>query len=318
MQDFPIDAVLPWVDGSDRELSARRAKYAAGDALSNDEVGGETRYASLGEVKYCVASMLRFAPFVRKIFIVTDGQDPGLGPMLERYFPDRVEDVVIVDHKVIFRGREQFLPTFNSNSIDTLIWNIPELSEHFIYTNDDVMFIRPTTPADFFRPEGTVCYATRFPVFFERLLRALRPEHIGYKASMLRAFELGGEGGSHFINLGHAPCPLLKSWYEDWARRRPDMVELNLRDKFRSLSQFEAQEPFLLDMDRKGQLVLISDREASFYFKRHGGKDYVARKLQSFDNDRTRKFVCFNSLNLCTPEEARQVLAWLGNRIDIA
>ena len=316
MKMEPIDALFPWVDGSDPVLSARRAQYAAGDALHNDEVGGTTRYASLGEVKYCVASLLRFAPFLRKVFIVTDGQDPGLRPMLEKYFPDRADDVVIVDHKVIFKGWEQFLPTFNSNSIDVLIWNIPELSERFVYLNDDMMLIRPVTPEDFFRPEGVVCYGTRFPAFFGRVLRSLRPSHIGFKAAMLRALELEG-GGRYFINLGHAPCPMLKSWFEDWAGRRPDMVELNLRDKFRSLEQFEGQEPFYLDMDRRGRLVLIPDKKAAFYFKRHGGRDYVAKKLRSFDKDHTRKYVCFNSLNLCTPEEAGQVLRWLGGRIGI-
>ena len=66
----PIDVVLPWVDGSDPELAARRARYAQGDALVNEEVGGSTRYASVGEIRWCVASLLRFAPFVRKIFIL--------------------------------------------------------------------------------------------------------------------------------------------------------------------------------------------------------------------------------------------------------
>ena len=309
-----IDAVLPWVDGSDPVLAAKRARYASGDALTNQEVGGSTRFASVGEIRYCVASLLQFAPFLRKIFIVTDGQDPGLGPMLRERFPEREGDVVIVDHRVIFRGREEALPTFNSNSIDTLIWNIPDLSERFIYLNDDYMLIRPTTPEDYFRDDRVVCYAERFPAWFERVLRRLRPAHVGYKASMLRALELMG-GGSHFINLGHAPCPMLKSWFARWADERPDMVTLNLRDKFRHVDQFEAQEPFYLDMERQGRLVLISDRAASLCFNGRDSLDYVARKLREFEADRTRKFVCFNSLNLCPPSGIDQVIAWLDSRI---
>lgn len=309
-----IDAVLPWVDGSDPALAAKRARYASGDALTNQEVGGSTRFASVGEIRYCVASLLQFAPFLRKIFIVTDGQDPGLGPMLRARFPEREGDVVIVDHRVIFRGHEDALPTFNSNSIDTLIWNIPDLSEQFIYLNDDYMLIRPTTPEDYFRDDQVVCYAERFPAWFERVLRRLRPAHVGYKASMLRALELMG-GGSHFINLGHAPCPMLKSWFARWADERPDMVTLNLRDKFRHVDQFEAQEPFYLDMERKGRLVLISDRAASLCFNGRDSLDYVTRKLREFDADTTRKFVCFNSLNLCPEDGIRQVIDWLDRRI---
>ena len=310
----PIDVVLPWVDGSDPVLAARRARYASGDALTNEEVGGSSRYASVGEIRWCVASILRFAPFVRKIFIVTDGQDPDLGAMLREHFPERVDDVVTVDHRVIFRGREDALPTFNSNSIDTLIWNIPDLSEHFIYTNDDVMLVRPTQPEDFFRGDRFVCYAKRLPAWFVRLLRRLRPQHVGYKLSMLRALELMG-GGDHILNLGHMPCAMCKSWFERWAEERPDMVAVNLQDKFRSVAQFEVQEPFYLDMERQGRVCLVSDTAAGMLFKRRGGRGYVTKKLRAFQADQTRKFVCFNALNLCTEGEIAQVTAWLDGRI---
>ena len=62
---FPIDAVLPWVDGKDPALAAKRAPYAGGGVLENNEVGGPARYVSLGEIRWTVASMLRYAPFLR-------------------------------------------------------------------------------------------------------------------------------------------------------------------------------------------------------------------------------------------------------------
>jgi len=312
----PIDVVLPWVDGSDPVLAARRAKYAPGNALANEEVGGTTRYASVGEIRWAVASTLRFSPFVRKVFIVTDGQDPDLGGMLRTYFPEREKDVVVVDHSVIFRGREDALPTFNSNSIDTLIWNIPELAERYIYTNDDVMLIQPTTPEDFFRAGKSICYAKRLPAWIVRLLRRLKPQHVGFKASMLRSLELMG-GGDHILNLGHTPCAMTKSWFARWAEERPDMVARNLKDKFRTVDQFEVQEAFYLDMERQDRLVLISDLEAGLYFKRSKKRGYVDRKLAAFEADKTHKFVCFNSLNLCTPDEIARVTAWLDSRVGI-
>lgn len=307
---FPIDVVLPWVDGDDPVLSARRASYAGGGETSNDESGGPTRYQQIGELRYCIASILRFAPWVRKIFIVTDGQDTHLQAMLEKHFPERKDDVITVDHTVIFRGREEYLPTFNSNSIDTLIWNIPELSEHFIYFNDDVMLMRPATPEDFFREGKVVCYGSWCPAWFVRLLRALNPKHIGYKASMLRALEMMG-GGSRFVLMVHTPHALLKSWYSSWVEARPDMVENNLRYRFRDVSQFEAQEPFYLGMASEGRLVLDSGKDVVRYFKKRSAHGYVDRKIASFESDATGKFVCFNSLNYCTPEEQARVLGYL-------
>ena len=315
MMPLPIDAVLPWVDGGDPALARKRAQYAGDGMLENNEVGGPARYVSLGEIRWTVASMLRHAPFLRKIFIVTDGQDPDLGGMLREHFPDRVDDVVVVDHSVIFRGREAYLPTFNSNSIDTLIWNIPDLSEHFLYTNDDVMLIRPVSVEDFFRDGKLVCYAHKYPAALVRLWRALRPEHLGYKEFMLKSLELMG-GGGHILYLGHTPCAMLKSWSERWAERRPEMVERNLRYKFRDKEQFEVQEAFYLDMERQGRLTLISDREAGLVLKHYDKPDaYVEKKLALFSADETRKFVCFNSLSSCSPASQARVAAWLDARI---
>jgi len=312
---FPVDVVLPWVDGLDPVLAAKRAQYAGKGMLTNNEVGGPGRYVSLGEIRYCIASVLRFAPFVRKIFIVTDGQDPDLGGMLREHFPDRVDDVVTVDHSVIFRGREQWLPTFNSNSIDTLIWNIPDLSEHYLYMNDDEMLIRPVTVEDFF-PEGkVVCYAHKYPASLVRLWRLLRPHHVGFKECMLRSLELMGSSACHILYLGHTACPMLKSWFERWTEERPDMVERNLRYKFRDVAQFEVQEAFYLDMERQGRLVLVSDKEAGLVLKHYKGGGYVDRKLELFSQDKTRRFVCFNSLDRLTPEELAHVSAWLDAHI---
>ena len=312
---YPIDAVLPWVDGDDPVLAAKRARYAGRGVLTNNEIGGPARYTSLGEIRWTVASMLRFAPFLRKIFIVTDGQDPDLGGMLREHFPDRVDDVVVVDHSVIYRGWEDYLPSFNSNSIDTLIWNIPDLSEHYLYTNDDVMLVRPTTVEDFFRDGKVVCYAHRYPAALVRLFRFLRPAHLGYKQCMLRAVELMG-GADHILYLGHTPCPMLKSWSERWAAERPDMLERNLRYKFRHRAQFEVQEAFYIDMERQGRMDLVSDLDAGLIIRRDNMSDEdVDEKLAQFSADQTRKFLGVNSLNSCSPEAQRRVAAWLDARI---
>ncbi|MDE6534701.1 MAG: Stealth CR1 domain-containing protein [Muribaculaceae bacterium] len=72
-----IDAVILWVDGGDPALAAKRRQYSAGtQAESHDDIAGATRYADNGEIKWCVRSIERFAPWIRKIYIVTDGQDP--------------------------------------------------------------------------------------------------------------------------------------------------------------------------------------------------------------------------------------------------
>ena len=84
-----IDIVIPWVDGDDPVLAAKRRQYLTGKREDKHaDVAAATRYCDLGEIFWCIDSINIFAPFIRKIFIVTDGQDPHLEDSgIERAFP---------------------------------------------------------------------------------------------------------------------------------------------------------------------------------------------------------------------------------------
>ena len=71
-------------------------------------------------------------------------------------------------------------------------------------------------------------------------------------------------------------------------------------------------------MERQGRLILVSNRSAAMCFNGRDSMDYVDRKLREFSADRTRKFVCFNALNLCPEEGISRVLAWLDGIIGIS
>src|SRR5690606_9013586 len=102
-----------------------------------------------GEIEYCVASILRFAPWFRRIHIVSDAQTPALVQRVRRSeWRDRIR---MADHREIFRKFERHLPTFNSRSIISLLWRIPELAERFVYFNDDMALLQPVRERDFFR-----------------------------------------------------------------------------------------------------------------------------------------------------------------------
>ena len=141
--NFPIDAVVTWVDGNSPEHRKQRARYDLSGQSGKDDVAGEIRYSSLGEINYCIASILRFAPYIRNIFIVTDGQDPGLGDFVEKYFPGQSGRLKIVDHRVIYRGYEKYLPVFNSLSIETLLWRIILSGTGLWCTADTVLLSGP-------------------------------------------------------------------------------------------------------------------------------------------------------------------------------
>ena len=115
-----VDAVIAWVDGSESELNKKRNHYLNLSLKQQIPGAANTRFRALYEIRYCVLSILKFAPFIRKIFIVTDKQDPKISSIVKKYFPERISDFRIVDHTEIFEGYESYLPTFNSICISNM------------------------------------------------------------------------------------------------------------------------------------------------------------------------------------------------------
>ena len=142
----PIDVVYTWVDGSDEHWLER--KHRAEESLGNDlhpHSLDRSRFDSRDDLRYSIRSVLNYLPWVRNIFIVTDGQSPNWLRATSR--------VQIVDHRDIFPP-EARLPTFNSHAIESLLRQIDGLSEIFIYMNDDFFIRRPTRSSMFVAPNG--------------------------------------------------------------------------------------------------------------------------------------------------------------------
>ena len=321
MVDYPIDAVIAWVDGEDPAHKSKRRKYGNWAELDNDEVGGDIRFTSVGEIRFCVASLLRFAPFLRKIFIVTDSQDPKLSDYVDAHFPDRKTEIVIVDHKEIYSGYESCLPVFNSLSIETMLWRIPDLSEHYIYLNDDFLVVSPVTENDFFRDGKAICYAEPFSVLLARLLRKIKPRRkghkiFGFKDSMLNAADVVGEKRV-FPYIGHIPLAMKKSLQEKFYNENPDIFESNMKPRFREPHQFNPQVLYYMLGLEAGDAVLLPRKGIDLYLKPKSKPGYVAGKLASFDRSSKALFCCFNSLDYASEEDQQLVFEWLNKRLSL-
>ncbi|MDE6336127.1 MAG: Stealth CR1 domain-containing protein [Muribaculaceae bacterium] len=143
-KDMPVDLVYLWVNGNDPVWIEKRNR-AIGKTEAHSAVNCDGRYADNDELKYSLRSAEMYAPWLRKIFIVTDNQVP-------EWLDTTNPKIQIIDHTEILPP--EALPCFNSNVIEHFIFRIPDLSEHFLYANDDMYFNRPVTPDDFFAPDG--------------------------------------------------------------------------------------------------------------------------------------------------------------------
>lgn len=153
--EFPIDLVYTWVDGSDAQHRVNRARFMKNDASDASKV---YRFRCSSEIYESIRSALTFAPWIRQIFVVmADGQEK----LFQNVFGDQVK---IVLHSELYKVAqcEHHLPTFNSHSIESHLGQIPELTEHFLYANDDTFFGNPVESALFFDPntgKPRVCYS---------------------------------------------------------------------------------------------------------------------------------------------------------------
>ena len=321
MVDYPIDAVIAWVDGEDPVHKAKRKKYGNWAELDNDEVGGDIRFTSVGEIKFCIASLLRFAPFLRKIFVVTDSQNPNVSEFVSQHFPDTKTEIVIVDHKDIYAGSESVLPVFNSLSIETMLWRIPDLSEHYIYLNDDFLIVSPVTEDDFFQDGKAICYAEPFSVPLARLLRKIKPRRrghkiFGFKDSMLNAADAVGQKWT-FPYIGHIPLAMKRSLQEKFYNTNPEVFLSNMSPRFREPHQFNPQVLYYIIGVREGDCVIHPRKGIDLYLKPKNKPGYVQDKLTSFDNSDKALFCCFNSLDYASDEDQHLVFDWLNKRLSL-
>jgi len=236
----PIDAVITWVDGND-PLHQKKITEALSLEKSKRLYIGSSKYKQIGEIYFCVLSILKFAPFIRNIFIVSDSQVP------EFIKKDSLNNprIKIVDHKEIFKGLLGFTPTFNPRCIDALLYRIPGLSERFISFNDDMFLIQKTKKEDWF--EGGVTPVLRgkwstsynnlwykkaasflFPFLKKRpsynLAQSLSANMVGYNKKYYRSF--------------HSGRPLLKSILRDYFKLNPKTLHNQLKYRFRHQNQF--------------------------------------------------------------------------------
>ena len=153
-QDFTgtVDAVYTWVDANDPVWnSAYQAQLRAAGRPAGDSAVNRARFASRDELRYSLRSLEMNLPWIDKIYLVTAGQRPA-------WLAEEHPRLTVVDHREIFSNPDRCLPTFNSHAIESQLPNIPGLSEHFLYVNDDVFFGRYLHPNTFFGPAGQAKY----------------------------------------------------------------------------------------------------------------------------------------------------------------
>lgn len=227
---FPIDIVYTWVNSDDEEFNKSRLKYQqqfdSSVSVTKSESTDIARFESRDELKYSIRSILTYAPWVNHIYIVTNGQVP-------HWLDESFSKVTVIPHSQILD--EAYLPTFNSHVIETALYKIPNLSEHFIYFNDDVMLTRPLPPSYFFSGSGLAkLFITNAKL--PNGEKSVNDSPTQWAAKNSRALLLNETGFWAEVMFAHTFHPQLKSVHEEINQLWEDEVNECRKNKFRDSS----------------------------------------------------------------------------------
>jgi Stealth protein CR2, conserved region 2/Stealth protein CR1, conserved region 1 len=288
-----VDVVIAWVDGGDPKHRAKRRRYLAdpgGDAKPERVANDERRFSDNDEIRFCLRSIHNYAPWVRRIWLVTDDQVPAA------INPIRAEqcNIRIVDHREIFRGYEQLLPTFNSYSIESMLWRIEGLADRFLYFNDDMMLVGPAEPTDFFSHEGRVKLRGRWTNWQKQLQRG----NAFHSTNKLLGAQMLGYTPEHFFSSNHAVYPLLRPVMEELFEEFQPAFLANAGYRFRNRKQFwpiAAHDHLLLKSDRARVLKPSQTAHFSVRYCETASPEALEARLQELADGRLR-IACINYL----------------------
>ena len=138
-----IDIVLPWVDEKELTWQNSKKRFDEGKGLEASNL----RFQCWDNLHLWFRAIETCMPWVNKIFLITCGHTPAF---LDLNNPK----VRLVTHDEYIP--KEYLPTFNSNTIEMNIHRIEDLSENFILFSDDVFPLRSIHEEYFFK-DDMVC-----------------------------------------------------------------------------------------------------------------------------------------------------------------
>ena len=264
-----MDIVITYVDGNDPVWKADYEKFTNIPVL-------EKRFRDWGTLKYLLRGIQVNMPFIRNVYLVVS--HPSQVPS----WAD-TDNLRIVLHKDIIPA--EYLPTFNSTTIEMFLHRIEGLDEEYIYFNDDIFPVRGCRPEDFFR-DGRIVIGFSRHILVSGMYKkhCRRADHMARKA-------LGMKPGLCFVRGQHICTPMLRSQCEEASALLEKDIAATL-SRVRNDGNVN-QHMFLDYMYYKG--MAVPERISSRHFSLAVAG---VRTLSSFLDNPSRTMCCINDVKI--------------------
>lgn len=313
---YPIDFVVTWLDSSDPNWQKDYMHYKQEGPLGDFS---DSRFRDWGLFKFWFRSVETYAPWVNKIFLVTNGKIPD-------WINENHPKLVLVKHSDYIP--EKFLPTFNSCTIELHLNKIKGLSEHFVYFNDDCFVNSPVSPEYYFK-KGLPCDNNKetflnVPIYHKEYKMGIFPSiltnigvvnanferwntvrqslkkwfgpHLGIKGIILSGL-LGRQRKFIGFNIRHFEQPFLKSVFDEAWTQVPDLLnksctrfreELIINPYFFRYWQFATNKFYPVKLKNAKHYRIVRFR---------------AKEIEKAIGDSNIKSLCINDTQFCSQDD---------------
>ena len=316
-----IDFLIVWVDGNDPEWQKEKSQYCNNYDGDNSII----RFRDWNLLKYWFRGVEKYAPWVRKVHFVTWGHLPD-------WLDTSNEKLNIINHKDYIP--REYLPTYNSHTIELNLHRIEGLSEQFVYFNDDMFLIKKTSIEDFFKEGLPVDSAVLSPIivsdindigyvvannmgiinkYFNKndvIKKSISKwVNIKYGKNLLRSlFLMPWRHFPGFFN-DHLPQPFLKQTFVSLWEKEYDVIDSTCRNKLRNyhtdVSQWLArywqlcENRFMPSSIKRGKDLDVVKDDAADFIKRQRAKMICINdsdKIEDFERLRQNIENAFNEI----------------------
>ena len=278
-----VDLVYLFCDGNDLKWRARKYE-ALKKSNPNWTANGldKSRSANNNELKYSLRSAEMYAPWIHKIYIITDGQKP-------EWLNTSNKKIKIVDLKEMMPAK--YLPCFNSNVIESFMYKIKGLSEYFLYANDDMFFASPTTKDFFFSADGKP-YAR-----FNKMPAVYKIIDSPYLQTLVRMSHLYEEksGKKYFLNSHHNIDTYTKSFFLRTEKLFAHEMKIWRQNQFRTVHDFQR---ILLLYQALGENTAILKFHPRGYYKE-------SRMFRVYDQNITKELSIHQTKLFCINDDEK-------------
>lgn len=304
---FPIDLVYLWVNGNDSKWRDKKNKFTGINSQDEGKDGkyGKERFSDNDELRHNLRAVERFAPWIHKIFIVTDNQIP-------EWLDISNSKIEIVNQNEILPPES--LPTFNSVIIEHHLHKIPGLSEFFLYANDDMFINKSVSEKDFFTDEGLPIVRLNRRLFrkfwVSHRLKSKKHPLDNYNLTIHKAALLVEKKFGKYI--GHKPHHNIdsyrKSQYSHTRELFKDEIDKTVTNHLRNENDIQrAIYTFAPLLEGKAKKKFVGKSES---FRCHIEKAHYLNDLEKINP----KFFCVNDSQFARDEDRKRVTDFLEKK----